>query len=176
MSKPAALAALAMLIATARLSQPSGDARKNRDKAAHPVDRGPGQDTHDHKRMIPELDPKTDRNGTGHFHTCRSTQHPRVRPGKVETLDRQGRGTAGTPGSKYWQTKSVMLVTFETDRKCRVETGRWYGAFTGVYEEVPDIVDIDHLVPLKNAHNSGGWAWPPSKKWSTATTWMTLTT
>ena len=60
--------------------------------------------------------------------------------------------------------ESVTPVTFETDRKCRIETGCWYGAFTGNYEEVPKIVDIDHLVLLKNAHNSGGWAWPPTKK------------
>ena len=71
-----------------RLSQPSGDARKNRDKVAHPVDRGTGQDTDDHYRTT--LEP--DRNGTGDFHICRSTLHSRVRPGRVETLDRQGRG------------------------------------------------------------------------------------
>ena len=57
--------------------------------------------------------------------------------------------------------ESVTPVTFETDRKCRIEAGRWYGAFTGNYEKVPD---IDHIVPLKNAHNSGGWAWTPAKK------------
>ena len=51
----------------------------------------------------------------------------------------------------------------ETDRKCRVETGCWYGALTGTYEEVLHIVDIDHPVPLKNAHNSGGWTWPATK-------------
>ena len=55
--------------------------------------------------------------------------------------------------------ESLDEVTFETDRKCRVEAGRWYGAFTGVYVEDPGDLDIDHLVPLKNAHLSGGWRW-----------------
>ena len=55
--------------------------------------------------------------------------------------------------------KSLVSVTFETDRKCRVETGRWYGAFTAVYADDPGDLDIDHLVPLKNAHLSGGWSW-----------------
>ena len=55
--------------------------------------------------------------------------------------------------------ESLDEVTFETDRKCRVETGRWYGAFTGVYVEDPGDLDIDHLVPLKNAHLSGAWRW-----------------
>ena len=50
-------------------------------------------------------------------------------------------------------------MTFETDRQCRVETGRWFGAFTGVYVENPGDLDIDHQVPLKNAHLSGGWIW-----------------
>ena len=33
--------------------------------------------------------------------------------------------------------------------KCRVETGRWYGAFTSIYVKAPGDLDIDHLVPLK---------------------------
>ena len=61
-------------------------------------------------------------------------------------------------------TESLVSVTFETDRQCRVETGRWYGAFTGVYVEDPGDLDVDHMVPLKNAHNSGGWAWGPAMK------------
>ena len=60
--------------------------------------------------------------------------------------------------------ESLDEVTFETDRQCRVETGRWYGAFTGAYFEDPGDVDVDHMVPLKNAHNSGGWAWGPAMK------------
>ena len=60
--------------------------------------------------------------------------------------------------------ESLVDVTFETDRQCRVESGRWYGAFTGAYFEDPGDVDVDHMVPLKNAHNSGGWAWSPAMK------------
>ena len=55
--------------------------------------------------------------------------------------------------------ESLDEVTFETDRGCRVETGRWFGALTSVYVEDPSDLDIDHLVPLKNAHLSGGWRW-----------------
>ena len=61
-------------------------------------------------------------------------------------------------------SESLVAVTFESERKCRVATGRWYGAFTGTYAEAPGDSDIDHLVPLKNAHDSGAWAWIPSKK------------
>ena len=61
-------------------------------------------------------------------------------------------------------TESLVQVTFESDNMCRVETGRWYGAFTGTYVESPGDLDVDHLVPLKNAHLSGGWGWGPSRK------------
>ena len=60
--------------------------------------------------------------------------------------------------------ESLVEVTFESARMCRVETGRWYGAFTGTYVESPGDLDVDHLVPLKNAHLSGGWRWEPSRK------------
>ncbi len=60
--------------------------------------------------------------------------------------------------------ESLLPVTYKTDRECRVEAGRWYGAFTGTYFEDPGDVDVDHMVPLKNAHNSGGWDWNPAMK------------
>ena len=55
-------------------------------------------------------------------------------------------------------------MPFESDRNCRVAAGRWYGALTGTYVDTPGDLDIDHLVPLKNAHDSGGWAWRSAKK------------
>ena len=54
---------------------------------------------------------------------------------------------------------SLDQVTFETDRECRVETGRWFGVFDGHDLENVGYVDIDHMVPLQNAHLSGAWAW-----------------
>ena len=61
-------------------------------------------------------------------------------------------------------SESLVEVTFESERKCRVATGRWFGAFAGTYVEAPGDLDIDHLVPLKNAHDSGGWVWSSAKK------------
>ena len=60
--------------------------------------------------------------------------------------------------------ESLTPVTFETDRGCRVATGRWFGAFDGHDLENTNSLDIDHMVPLKNAHDSGGWAWSSEKK------------
>ena len=60
--------------------------------------------------------------------------------------------------------ESLAKVAFKTDRKCQVATGEWFDPYTG--ETVTDAtrLDIDHMIPLKNAHNSGGWAWDKSRK------------
>ena len=70
--------------------------------------------------------------------------------------------------------ESLDKVTFETDEKCRVETGRWYGAFDGHDLGNAGHVDVDHMVPLRNAHLSGAWVWSSEKK-ETAEAALTLT-
>ena len=47
---------------------------------------------------------------------------------------------------------------------CTVTGGRWFAAFTGTYVENPSSLDIDHFVPLANAHDSGGWVWSAGTK------------
>jgi len=47
---------------------------------------------------------------------------------------------------------------------CKVIAGRWFAAFTGSYVDDPSSLDIDHFVPLANAHASGGWAWSSEEK------------
>jgi len=60
--------------------------------------------------------------------------------------------------------ESLAKVAFKTDRKCQVATGEWFDLYTG--ETITDAtrLDVDHMIPLKNAHNSGGWAWDKSRK------------
>jgi len=47
---------------------------------------------------------------------------------------------------------------------CRVVSGRWYGRYTGRVFTDPGDLDIDHLVPLKEAHESGAADWPTKRK------------
>ena len=64
--------------------------------------------------------------------------------------------------------ESLEPVEYEDDRQCRVESGRWWAPHLGHHLENPRQIDVDHHVPLKNAHLSGGWAWDAAKKESYA--------
>ena len=60
--------------------------------------------------------------------------------------------------------ESVSLVVYEDSRQCRVASGTWVGPYTGEQFDDPRGLDVDHMVPLGNAHQSGGWAWTDAKK------------
>ena len=60
--------------------------------------------------------------------------------------------------------ESLEPVEYEDDRECRVESGRWWAPHLGHHLGNPGHIDVDHHVPLKNAHLSGGWAWDAERK------------
>ena len=60
--------------------------------------------------------------------------------------------------------ESAIPVTFTDARECSVSGGQWIGLFTGVTVTAASKLDVDHMVPLANAHRSGGWAWDSDKK------------
>ena len=60
--------------------------------------------------------------------------------------------------------ESQSDVVYETSDECRVESGDWFGAYTGESFTDPGDLDVDHMVPLENAHRSGGWAWSKERK------------
>ncbi len=60
--------------------------------------------------------------------------------------------------------ESRLRVSYESGPNCRVGSGLWVGPYTGLDFTHPGDLDIDHMVPLHNAHRSGGWAWSRERK------------
>jgi hypothetical protein len=47
---------------------------------------------------------------------------------------------------------------------CRVVSGLWIDPYTGETFTDPTKLDVDHMVPLAEAHRSGGYAWTLEQK------------
>ena len=60
--------------------------------------------------------------------------------------------------------ESNAAVEFTSNDQCRVSSGQWQGPYTGEVVTDPGDLDIDHMVPLANAHRSGAWAWDRERK------------
>lgn len=60
--------------------------------------------------------------------------------------------------------ESETPITYKSDEKCKVASGSWVGPYTGESFTDTGDLDIDHMVPLANAHRSGGWVWSKDKK------------
>ena len=45
-----------------------------------------------------------------------------------------------------------------------MESGQWLGLFTGTTVTEASKLDVDHMVPLANAHNSGAWNWDADRR------------
>ena len=47
---------------------------------------------------------------------------------------------------------------------CSITGGSWYSAFDGTETMDPSKFDVDHMVPLKEAWDSGAWEWDPERR------------
>ena len=61
-------------------------------------------------------------------------------------------------------TESISSVSFKSTNQCQVNIGLWYDPFVGTTVSVASELDVDHMIPLHNAHFSGGWMWSASVK------------
>lgn len=59
--------------------------------------------------------------------------------------------------------ESLAPATLSTDG-CDVVGGLWRDAYTGETFRDPSDVDVDHFVPLAEAHRSGGYAWDEERR------------
>jgi hypothetical protein len=60
--------------------------------------------------------------------------------------------------------EETLIAPTLDPRGCRVISGLWRDEYTGVVYTNPGDVDVEHRVPLANAHRAGGWAWDASRK------------
>jgi hypothetical protein len=78
-----------------------------------------------------------------------------------------------------WDTISGTCNTRETVLKrdgtsvvvnsaCTATSGTWHSPYDGATWTAASDLDIDHVVPLKNAWESGAWAWTTAKRESYA--------
>ncbi|BBA96598.1 putative secreted protein [Actinacidiphila reveromycinica] len=51
-----------------------------------------------------------------------------------------------------------------TDSSCKATSGGWTSPYDGVTTTDPSTFDIDHLVPLSEAWDSGAWAWTTAQR------------
>ena len=63
--------------------------------------------------------------------------------------------------------QSLIPVVLSNDGK-KVLSGLWFCLYTGIITTDPSTLEIDHLVPLKEAFVSGGSSWNSEKKKSYA--------
>jgi hypothetical protein len=68
------------------------------------------------------------------------------------------------------QTESVEPVT----GACSIEDGKWFDPYTGDTITRPRDLDIDHIVPLKEAWRSGAWRWTKEERATFANDTMVL--
>ncbi len=59
--------------------------------------------------------------------------------------------------------ESLIKVTLD-EKGCRVLSGKWHDLYTDKYFTNPGDLDIDHFIPLKEVHRSGGYKWNEAKK------------
>lgn len=60
--------------------------------------------------------------------------------------------------------KNSTIDPIVTEQPCRVDKGEWYDPYTNAYYYDAKDVQIDHIVPLKNAYISGAFDWSWKKR------------
>ena len=60
--------------------------------------------------------------------------------------------------------ESSIAVSFTNQSYCYVDSGQWFDPYNGQFIFSASELDVDHFIPLYNAHLSGAWSWNIEKK------------
>lgn len=55
-------------------------------------------------------------------------------------------------------------IEYRDESECSVLKGAWFDLYTNREYRTADAVQIDHVVPLKNAYYAGGFRWEPARR------------
>jgi hypothetical protein len=59
---------------------------------------------------------------------------------------------------------STKAITFTSEKQCNVLSGQWYDPYSSETFTQSTDLDLDHIVPLKFAHERGGSSWSREQK------------
>lgn len=62
------------------------------------------------------------------------------------------------------EAQSTSKPVYKTKRGCRVVSGTWVGPYSKKTFYKASRLDIDHIIPLKFAHQIAGYAWTKQKR------------
>ncbi len=60
--------------------------------------------------------------------------------------------------------QSLIPIQLDPKNSCRIVGGRWYDPYSDEYYDLANDLQIDHVVPLKNAYLAGAWEWSHAKR------------
>lgn len=66
--------------------------------------------------------------------------------------------------TRFAVLESESIVPVTKSGKCKITAGKWLSVYDGKTITNPKEMDIDHMVPLKEAWLSGAYAWTPAQR------------
>lgn len=60
--------------------------------------------------------------------------------------------------------QALEPITVEPGNSCRISSSTWYDPYSDEYFHQASDLQIDHVVPLKNAYLAGAWSWSNEKR------------
>lgn len=97
------------------------------------------------------------------------TIHDQTRPVAIEKYERLrhfGTWVDDWRTNDCYDTRAIILardseteVGYSTTNQCKVFSGTWADPYSGQTFKLAREIEVDHVVALKNAYDSGAWGW-----------------